>query len=98
MSAKTYIGINDKARKVKKMYVGIDNIARRVKRAYLGINNVARCIFDSTELYYYGTATDLSVGRSSLAATTIGDYALFSGGGKNNSSDTHYAIVEQFIN
>ena len=93
--SKTYIGINNKAREVKKMYVGIDNIARRVKKAYIGIGNIARCIFSSDILYKYGTASNLSVAKDNLAATTVGNYALF-GGGHNTSTNTCYSTVDAY--
>ena len=32
------------------------------------------------ELSYYGTTTALSAGRGNLAATSVGNYALFGGG------------------
>ena len=32
------------------------------------------------KLSYYGYANDLTIGRSGMAATTVGDYALFGGG------------------
>ena len=37
-------------------------------------------------LQYYGTATELSATRRNLAATTIGNYALFGGGYDSNGS------------
>lgn len=36
------------------------------------------------------TVTPLSVARSSLAATTIGDYALFGGGSGKDTVDAFY--------
>ena len=39
-------------------------------------------------LQYYGTATKLSVARRSLAATTVGNYALFGGGYKEFGMST----------
>ena len=36
--------------------------------------------FAPSELAYYGTATELSEARSYLAATTVGNYAIFGGG------------------
>ena len=39
-------------------------------------------------LYYYGTATKLSVTRRGLSATTIGNYALFGGGYKEFAMST----------
>ena len=68
------------AHNVKNMFIGVDDKARKVKKAYVGVNGVARFFFGSGELAYYGTATDLSDARSNLAATTVGNYALFGGG------------------
>ena len=47
MAKKWYIGVADKARKVKKAYVGVDGIARKVKKGYVGVNGVARQFFAS---------------------------------------------------
>ena len=93
MSKATYIGVDNVARKVKKMYFGVDNIARKVKKGYIGIDGVARLFFSGgPELSYYGTATALSVARYELAATSIGNYALFGGGyvsGSSNAVDAY---------
>ena len=90
MGAKTYIGIDGIARKVKNMYIGIGGVARKVKKAYIGVNGVARKVFGG-DLEYVGTADSLSQGRSYLAATTVGDYALFGGG---YSSSTYHSTVD----
>lgn len=34
-----YIGVDGKARKVKKVYIGVDGVARKVKKAYIGDEN-----------------------------------------------------------
>jgi hypothetical protein len=34
MAKAMYVGVDNKARKVKKMYVGIGGVARKVKKAY----------------------------------------------------------------
>lgn len=73
------------ARKVKKIYLGIDNRARKVKKGYIGVGGVARP-FMVTELEYYGRAKALSYQRQLLAATTIGNYALFGGGNRSSES------------
>ena len=57
------------------------SVARKIKKAYIGIGGVARPCFGTGKLVYYGTITPLSRSRYSLAATTIGNYALFGGGG-----------------
>lgn len=45
----TYVGVNNKSRKVKKMYIGVGEKARRVKKAYIGVNNKAKLIYDIDE-------------------------------------------------
>lgn len=70
------------ARTVKKMWVGVNGVARKVKKAWIGVNGIARLFFGGGELSYYGTATALSDNKYKLAATTIGDYALFGGGAR----------------
>lgn len=80
MAKKVYIGVDGVAKKVKKIYCGVDGIAKKVKKGYIGIGGIARPFWTGGELDYYGTATALKQKRHSLAATTIGDYALFGGG------------------
>lgn len=76
------------ARKIKKGYIGVSDVARKIKKAYIGVGGVARLFFGSGELSYYGTATALSYARGALAATTVGNYALFGGGGSRLSSES----------
>lgn len=80
MAKGAYIGVDGVARKIKKGYIGVDGVARRIKKAYIGVGGVARPCWASGELEYYGTTTGLSVARMNLAATTVGNYALFGGG------------------
>lgn len=42
MAKGMYIGVNDKARKVKSAYVGVNGVARKAKLGYVGVNGVAR--------------------------------------------------------
>ena len=69
---------------------------RRIKRIYIGVIGKAKKIADTiSNLYKYSeTPTHLSQARSGLAATSIGDYALFGGG--NGSS--FYAVVDAYDN
>ncbi len=68
------------ARKIKNAYIGIESIARRIKKAYIGIGGIARPCWNDGELVYYGTITPLKSARYGLAATSVGNYALFGGG------------------
>jgi hypothetical protein len=58
MAKGNYIGIDNVARKGKKMYFGVDNVARKVKKAYIGVDGVARLIMSgefSTAVLSTGT-------------------------------------------
>ena len=88
MAKKTYIGVNNVARQVKKVYIGVNGVARKVKKIYIGVANIARQVFGGGELRYYGTATSLSEARKYLAATSVGNYALF-GGGDSSTVDAY---------
>ena len=79
MSKEAYIGINNVAHKIKKGYIGIDGVARKIKKAYIGIGGVARPCWSGGELVYYGTIENLGVATPGLAATHVGDYAIFGG-------------------
>ena len=80
MTKAAYIGVDGKARKIKKGYVGVNGIARKIKKAYVGVGGVARPCWGGGKLSYYGTIAALSVARGYFAATTVGDYAIFGGG------------------
>lgn len=44
MAKKAYIGVLDKARRVRKAYIGVDGKARKVRKIYLGVNGVAKLV------------------------------------------------------
>lgn len=83
------------ARISKKISLGIEGIARKVKKAWIGVNGVARLFFGGGELKYYGTATPLSVARRTLAATSVGNYAIF-GGGDFGNSQSYTSITDAY--
>jgi hypothetical protein len=89
-----YFGVADLARKGKKAYIGVGNVARKIKKIYIGVANVARLAW-SGELSYFGIATPLSVGRSRLAATSIGDYAIFAGG-EPSGGNSYSNVVDAY--
>lgn len=88
MAKKLYVEVGGKTRKAKKGYASVDGKARKIKKAYVGVDGKARAFWSGGELRYYGTATALSVGRYKLAATSVGNYALFGGGDEKNKSKT----------
>ena len=49
MAKNAYIGIDDVAKKIKKMYMGIDGVAKKIKKAYFGVDGVARLIYQAIE-------------------------------------------------
>lgn len=65
--------------------------ARKIKKAYIGIGGVARPCWSGGELTYYGKITNLMAPREDLAATTVGNYAIFgSGYSCTNDASTNY--------
>ena len=106
MAKGLYIGVDGKARKVKKIYTGINGKARKVKKGYIGIDGKARLFFSGEKkLSYYGTATALTTARAYLAAASIGDYAIFYGGyngtivsAKNQNMDIYNSSLVKVTN
>ncbi len=45
-----YIGVGNKARKIKSCYIGIDGKARKIKKMYVGIGGKARLFYNSMKL------------------------------------------------
>ena len=79
MAKAVYVGVNSKARKMKKAYIGIGGTARKVKKMYIGVGGKARLCY-SAELDRYGMAAALSTARYDVRTATVGNYALFAGG------------------
>lgn len=50
MSKEIYMGVDNKARRVKDFYIGVDGVARKVKKAYIGDNNGKARQFWSSEI------------------------------------------------
>lgn len=68
MAKNAYVGVNNKAKKIKNIYVGIDNKARKVKSAYIGVltdNNV-------TELQ----GKEITLWRNYFTAENSSDYPV----------------------
>ena len=96
MAKGAYVGVDNIARKIKKGYIGVDGVARKIKKAYIGIGGVARPCWGGG-LEYYGTITPLSYARNELAATHVGNHAVFAGGVYVNSSGrTNYKYVDAY--
>lgn len=51
MAKSGYIGVSDKARKIKKGYIGVGGIARKLKKAYIGVGGIARATFSSSVVW-----------------------------------------------
>ena len=85
MGRSIYVGVDGKARKVRRVYVGVDGKARKVRKVFIGVNGVARqCYSADPEVVYYGELEDLSLSRSADQGASAGSYAVFAGG-RNNS-------------
>ena len=70
-------------------------MAKNVIKGYIGVNDIAKPLFERKyELSKKGIATNLRAARYGLAATTVGNYALF-GGGKDSSD---YNTIDTYDN
>lgn len=81
MAKGCYIGVDGKARKVKKGYVGVGGVARKIKKAYIGVGGVARPCWGGEGVEYYGTITPLSKNEPSFAGASNPNYAIFARNG-----------------
>ena len=93
MALGIYIGVNGNAQKVKRLFIGVATKAQLVRKAYIGIGGIARLFWDVTG-FERTLAPPLSSARHSLAATTVGSYALFGGG--RSSSTTTFAYMSAY--
>ena len=55
-----YVGVNNKAKKVKNIFIGVNGKARRVKAGFIGVNGKARQFYPSME-FSYTSDPDLKV-------------------------------------
>ena len=88
------------------MYYGVNGVARKVKKGYIGVNGVARLFFSGEgKLSYAGRVASMTGASGQyLAATTVGGYAIFSGGSTLrsgadafNASLTHTSLTAMSI-
>ena len=49
-----YVGVNNTAKKVKKMYIGVGDKAHKVLKAYVGVNGIARIFYTADWWVPYG--------------------------------------------
>ena len=82
MAKAVYVGVDSKARKMKKAYIGIGGTARKVKKMYIGDSSGKARLCYSAELERHGMAAALGVARYDIRTATVGNYALFAGGFK----------------
>ena len=85
MPKRSYYGVANTARRIKKIYIGVDGVARKVRKAYVGVNGVARPFFTGGEVKYYGSILPMPymvyTGDGSASAAAIpGSYGVFAGG------------------
>lgn len=94
MAKKTYVGVNNKARKAKQVYVPENQyLGRKIKKIYVGVNGKAKQVYERAM-----TNTSASVTtKTTTLSTTLTVKGLCYGGGywvavANNSSNDLYLI------
>lgn len=81
MAKSAYVGIDNKARKVKYIYVGVDGKARKVKKGYIGVGGVAKLFYKLSGKVE--KTLSLSAARRWPSAAGNDNYAIFAGGNRN---------------
>ena len=79
MAKAVYVGVDSKARKMKKAYIGIGGKARKVKKMYIGDSSGKARLCYSAELEKVGMAEKLGIGGYDLGAAGTARHALFAG-------------------
>lgn len=77
MAKGIYVGVDGKARKVKKIYAGVGGVARKVKKGYIGVGGVARPFFSGGELTYFGVIDYKMQKSREKKATSDDKYVMF---------------------
>lgn len=80
MAKGMYLGVNSKARKVKKMYTGVNGKARKVKKGYIGVGGKARPFFTGGELEYYGSIKTYGWIYDGMGVSSSDHHIIFIGG------------------
>lgn len=78
-SRNIYIGVDNKARHVKKLYIGVNGVARKIKKAYIGVNGKARLFYK----YELATTQWVFTSNGTFTVPETGTYTieLHGGGG-----------------
>lgn len=79
MAKAVYVGVDSKARKMKKAYIGISGTARKVKKMYIGDSSGKARLCYSAELEKVGMAEALGRAGYNLGAAGTAHHALFAG-------------------
>ncbi len=79
MAKAVYVGVDSKARKMKKAYIGIGGTARKIKKMYIGDSSGKARLCYSAELEKAGTAEALGRAGYNLGAAGTARHALFAG-------------------
>jgi hypothetical protein len=95
MAKKTLLTIDGAYRKVKKGFVTIDGTYRNTPKVFITIGGVYRPCWGGGKLNYYGRASILNNNVAHLSATTVGNYAIFSGG-YNYATDGDVATMQAY--
>lgn len=86
MARKAMLTVGGTYHKVKKQYLTVGGLYRKVKKGFVTIGGTYRPYFTGGELAYYGTIAGSSLNYEGAAATSVGNYALFGGGGSEGTS------------
>ena len=80
MAKGIYVGVDSKARKVKKAYIGVAGISRKIKKGYIGVNGRAQQFYSAETLMPFSSnpaPTSWTSGSDGLTATATNNYGTW---------------------
>lgn len=98
MAKGIYIGVDGKARKVKRIYVGVNGKARDVRKVYVGnAAGKAEPVWSYMPIVRKGNGPSLRAGTCEAGATPVGNYAIIAGGRTNYVDSFSDTLVRQTL-
>lgn len=70
MATKPYVGVNGKARLIKKMYIGVNGKARKITKAYVGVNGKARLYYTNQVITDTNFSSNIAPTSWSVSSST----------------------------
>lgn len=101
MAKNIYVGVSNKAHKVKAIYVGVGGIARKVKKGYIGVGGVARLFWSggTVPFSYAGECQNELPSDYYIRHLSLDNYIIYTGAGSGLSTNDTFtgAFDKNFV-